>query len=113
VYNELEFVLDVPLGYAYRVYVYVFSTNPAYGVAHYDPVLIYSGGVGYTCTGAEWPALGHGPGHSPRTLTANASTQLPPSTQVRSYQTPSSCSPEGQPYCRLRLVGDCRGGEHG
>ena len=53
VYHELQFVAYVPHGYAYRVYAYVSSTNPAYGAAHYDPALIYGGGTGYVCTASE------------------------------------------------------------
>lgn len=53
VYGELQFVLNVPLGYAYRVYAYVGSNNPAYSTAHWDPALIYGGGTGYVCTAAE------------------------------------------------------------
>jgi hypothetical protein len=53
VYDEVQFVAYVPLGYAYRVYAYVSSTNPAYSAAHYDPALIYGSGTGYVCTAAE------------------------------------------------------------
>lgn len=53
VYDELQFVADVPLGYAYRVYVYVDNTNPRYSTPHYDPALSWGGGTSYVCTAAE------------------------------------------------------------
>ena len=53
VYDELPFVVYVPLGYAYRVYAYVSSSNPAYAAVHSDPALISSGGTGHVCTAAE------------------------------------------------------------